>query len=169
MHWTGISPLDSIDRIYSFATVPDYGLTVAVGTDRAEAMAEAATWERNALLFTSGITALIVLLAFALLRAQRISQRQHEILAHERAILEATLTGMSDGIMMVDHELRLLAWNQHFPEFTGVPPEILRIGLPMEDILRGQIAGGEFGPVDVEAEVARRMALLRAGGFDGHH
>ena len=60
-----------------------------------------------------------------------------------------------------------MAWNQHFPEFTGVPADILRVGLPMEDILRGQVAGGEFGPVDVEAEVARRMALLRSGGSMG--
>jgi signal transduction histidine kinase/CheY-like chemotaxis protein len=166
-NWTGVSTLDPVNRIYALATVPDYGLTVVVGTNRAEAMAEAATWERNALLFTSGITALIALLAFVLLRAQRAAQRQHDTLAHERAILEATLTGMSDGIMMVDRELRLLAWNQHFPEFTGVPREILRVGLPMEDILRGQVASGEFGPVEVEAEVNRRMALLRAGASMG--
>jgi signal transduction histidine kinase len=166
-HWIGTSPLDDVERIYAFATVPDYGLTVVVGTDRAKAMADAASWERNWLLGTSGVTALIVLLAFALLRAQSISRRQHETLAHERAILAATLTGMSDGIMMVDRDLRLLAWNQHFPEFTGVPRDILRPGLPMEDILRGQVTAGEFGPVDVEAEVARRMSLLRTGASMG--
>jgi signal transduction histidine kinase len=165
--WTGVTALDPVDRIYAFATVPDYGLTVVVGTDRAEAMAGAAIWERNALLFTSGITALIVLLAFVLLRAQSAAKRQHETLARERAILEATLTGMSDGIMMVDREFRLLAWNQNFPEFTGVPRDILHVGLPMDDILRGQVAAGEFGPVDAEAEVARRMALLRAGASMG--
>jgi signal transduction histidine kinase len=60
-----------------------------------------------------------------------------------------------------------MAWNQHFPEFTGVPVEILRVGLPMEDILRSQVAVGEFGPVDVETEVARRIALLRSGGSMG--
>jgi signal transduction histidine kinase/CheY-like chemotaxis protein len=166
-HWIGTSALDNVDRIYAFETVPDYGLTVVVGADSAAALAEAATWERNALLFTGGITALIALLAFALLRAQSVSQQQHETLAHERAILEATLTGMSDGIMMVDRELRLLAWNPHFPEYTGVPREILRVGLPMEDILRSQVAAGEFGPVDVEEEVARRMTLLRAGASMG--
>jgi signal transduction histidine kinase len=68
---------------------------------------------------------------------------------------------------MVDSELRLMAWNPHFPEFTGVPREILRVGLPMENILRGQVAAGEFGPVDVEAEVARRMALLHSGNAMG--
>jgi signal transduction histidine kinase len=60
-----------------------------------------------------------------------------------------------------------MAWNQHFPEFTGVPAGILRVGLPMEDILRAQVAGGEFGPVDLETEVARRMSLLRSGATMG--
>ena len=144
--WTGASRLDDVDRMYAFATVPDRDLKVVVGVDRAEAMRAAADWETNALLFTGGITLLIVLLALLLLRAQDIARRRHEALARERAILEATLTGMSDGIMMVDGDLRLMAWNQHFPEFTGVPAEILRVGLPMEDILRGQVAAGEFGP-----------------------
>ncbi len=166
-NWSGVSPLDAVDRIYAFATVPDYGLAVAVGTDRNEALADATTWERTALIFTSGITALIILLAFVLLRAQMAAQRRNETLARERAILEATLTGMSDGIMMVDDELRLMAWNPRFPEFTGVPREILRVGLPMEDILRGQVAAGEFGPVDVEAEVSRRLALLQSGNSMG--
>jgi signal transduction histidine kinase len=69
--------------------------------------------------------------------------------------------------MMVDRDLRLMAWNQHFPEFTGVPAEILRVGLPMEDILRGQVGSGEFGTVDVEIEVARRLQLLRSGATMG--
>jgi signal transduction histidine kinase/CheY-like chemotaxis protein len=165
--WDRASGLDEVDRMYAFATVPDYGLKVVVGIDRAEAMRASADWETNALLFAGGITLLILLLAALLLRAQDASRRRHEALARERGILEATLTGMSDGIMMVDGDLRLMAWNQRFPEFTGVPPEILRVDLPMEEILRGQVASGEFGSVDVETEVARRMALLRSGGSMG--
>ncbi len=165
--WTGASGLDDVDRMYAFATIPDQDLKVVVGLDRAEALSSAAGWELTALVFTTGITLLILVLAMLLLRAQNTARRRHETLAREQAILEATLTGMSDGIMMVDSDLRLMAWNQHFPEFTGVPPDILRVGLPMEDILRAQVAAGEFGPVDVEAEVARRMALLRSGGAMG--
>jgi signal transduction histidine kinase len=161
--WQGPSGLDDADRMYAFATVPGRKLKVVVGIDRAEAMSEAAAWELNALIFAGGITVLVLLMAGLLLREEIVARRRHETLNRERGILEATLTGMSDGIMMVDDDLRLMAWNQHFPEFTGVPPEILRDGLPMEDILRAQVAAGEFGPVDVEAEVARRMALLRAG------
>ena len=165
--WIGGSLPDGIERMYAFATVPDYGLKVVGGIDRAEAMRETVDWERTALVFTGGITLLIVVLALLLLRAQYATRLRHEALARERAILEATLTGMSDGIMMVDGNLRLLAWNQRFPEFTGVPADILRVGVPMEEILRAQAMGGEFGPVDVEEEVARRMTLLHSGAAMG--
>jgi signal transduction histidine kinase len=165
--WKGRSALDQIDRIYAFATVPDRDLKVVVGVDRAEVMRPVADWEREALLFATGITVLVVSMAGLLLREEFAGRRRHEAVARQRAILEATINGMSDGIMMVDGDLRLMAWNQRFPEYTGVPADILRIGLPMEDILRGQVASGEFGPIDVEAEVARRLALLRAGATMG--
>ncbi len=165
--WQGRSGLDDNDRLYAFATVPDRDLKVEVGIDRAEAMAASVAWERNAVIFAGGTTLVVLLMAALLLREESAARRRHESLAREQAILAATLTGMSDGIMMVDGDLNLLAWNQHFPEFTGVPAEILRLGLPMEDILRAQALAGEFGPVDVEVEVARRLVLLRAGATMG--
>ena len=69
--------------------------------------------------------------------------------------------------MMVDGDYRLMAWNPRFPEFTGVPAETLHVGMPMEEILRSQAMAGEFGPVDIEAEVARRLSLLRSGAAMG--
>jgi len=37
----------------------------------------------------------------------------------------------------------------------------------MEEVVRGQVASGEFGPIDVEVEVQRRLALLRSGATMG--
>jgi signal transduction histidine kinase/CheY-like chemotaxis protein len=74
---------------------------------------------------------------------------------------------MTDGVMMLDADLRLAEWNARFAEFAGVPEGILHVGLPMPDILRAQAAAGEFGEVDVEAEVTRRMALLQTGRSSG--
>ncbi len=186
--WVGASPLDGVDRVLAFATIPGRGLQVLVGEDRALAMRSADEWERQALLFTAIVTVLVLLMAAVLLWAEQASRarhaaalRDHAALAASNARLEATqqreraqaaqlaatLAGMSDGIMMVDAELQLLAWNDRFPEFTGVPTHILRPGLPMEDMLRGQALAGEFGAVDVEAEVARRITLLRQGGSLG--
>ena len=68
---------------------------------------------------------------------------------------------------MLDAKFCLAEWNEQFPDVAGVPRDLLRVGLPMEDILRAQADAGQFGPVHVEDEVARRMALLRSGGNPG--
>ncbi|MGH7050671.1 MAG: PAS-domain containing protein [Acetobacteraceae bacterium] len=77
------------------------------------------------------------------------------------AQLEGMLANMSDGVSLIDGEMRLRQWNALFAVRTGLPEELLRAGMTMEEILRIQARLGEFGPVDVEAEVARRMAHVR--------
>jgi signal transduction histidine kinase len=186
--WTGHSPFDDIERIYAFHEVAGRGLIVAVGFAKQEALAEILSWERSALLLAGCITVLVLVTAAFLFQWDRAAWRREEELARDRAVLtaanaelvmtravaqakaaqlEATLTGMTDGIMMIDADLKLIEWNPHFPEFTGVPAEILRVGLPMEEILRKQARAGEFGTVQVEAEVSRRMARLRSNASSG--
>jgi signal transduction histidine kinase len=128
-----------------------------------------AAWE------TAGVASVLMLAVTGLLlglRAQ--ANRRSTALVRENAALlqrltqlDATLDGMGDGIMMVDAELRLVEWNISFPELTGVPRKALRIGVDMEEILRAQALAGEFGDVDVDAEVTRRIASLRTGSNAG--
>jgi signal transduction histidine kinase len=179
--WVGPSALDGVERINVFRTVPNRSLDVIVGMDKAEAMRSSTAWEHGALVFAAGVTALVLLMGGLLLREDRAGRQREESLTRERAVLaaaeaqahakavqlEAALAGMTDGIMMVDADLRLVEWNARFPEFTGVPPKILRVGSRLEDIWRAQAAAGELGPVDVEAEVARRLALLQPESSTG--
>ncbi len=81
--------------------------------------------------------------------------------------IDAIIAGMPDGIMVLDADLKLVEWNAHFPEFAGVPKDLLRTGMDLSEIFRAQAVAGEFGPVDVETEVTRRMNLLRSGGSTG--
>ncbi len=80
---------------------------------------------------------------------------------------QATVASMPDGLMVLDADLRLVEWNPRFPEYSGVPADVLRVGMSVEDILRAQAAAGEFGPVDVEQEAQRRAALIEAGMATG--
>ena len=48
---------------------------------------------------------------------------------------DATLAGMSDGLMVVDSELKLVLWNARFSDVTGVAASILAPGLPLEAML----------------------------------
>ena len=89
--------------------------------------------------------------------------------AHADAIerrLHATFAAVSDGVAIFDAHLNLVEWNPLFPERSGVNASFIRTGMPMEDVLRTQANAGYFGEVaDIDAEVDRRVALLRAGNF----
>jgi signal transduction histidine kinase/DNA-binding response OmpR family regulator len=184
--WVGRSPVDGVERIHGFRRVADRNLAVIVAVDRAEALRATERWETAAYVFASGITVLLVSLAVILMHALRAARRREVALARDRAELaatnrqlelaksladdktaqlEATLDGMYDGVAMVDADTRLVEWNQRFADIAGIPSSILHVGLPMEEILRVQAASGQFGIVDIETEVARRMAILRSGSF----
>jgi signal transduction histidine kinase/CheY-like chemotaxis protein len=180
--WVGHSAPDDVERVHAFQQIPGRALDAVVGVDLRDALAPVEQRAAQARLFAGSITALIAILGLILIRSARKARQQRDILAHERTVLvaanaeleaaktladaktaqlEATLNGMSDGVAMVDADLRLVQWNRLFPALAGVPEHILRVGLPMEEILRAQASAGQFGAVDVEAEVARRMTNLR--------
>jgi signal transduction histidine kinase/DNA-binding response OmpR family regulator len=185
--WIGSSATDAVRRIHAYRRIPDRDLVVVVAMDEVEALSPSIEWRAEAEAFASCITVLMLGLAVVLIWGTVLARRREAAVAEDRAILaaanaqsevaraladakaeqlQATLAGMTDGVAMVDAHMCLAEWNTLFPEVAGVPAEILRVGLPMEDILRAQIQTGQFGYIpDPEAEIARRMARLRQAPF----
>ncbi len=81
--------------------------------------------------------------------------------SHE--LLQSSLENVSQGISVVDAELRLVAWNRRYAEFYRYPPGFLRIGQPIEELLRCNAERGELGPGDTDELVARRLGHLQRG------
>ena len=121
----------------------------------------------------AGVTAamLALLVGMFVLAAQR-TQRARQLLAaarlaeadrtaqaqHAEALLRRVFDHIGEGISMFDADLRLLAWNARFVELVGLPPQVVRMGMQLQDALRLQIARGEFGAIaDAEGEIARRI------------
>jgi len=73
-----------------------------------------------------------------------ISERKRvgEEVARETAILEATLENVAQGIVMVDGECRVVAYNDRYLALTGLPRGLLDGRPRVDDVLRGQ---GEHG------------------------
>ena len=86
------------------------------------------------------------------------------VLAAERASVgqRQSLEHLAQGVSVVDAELRLIAWNRRYVEIFGYPPELVRIGRPIEDLLRHNARRGLLGAGDVEVAVQRRLDHLRA-------
>jgi len=80
-----------------------------------------------------------------------------------QALLEGALENMSQGISVVDRELRLVAWNQRYADLFAYPRALLVVGTPVEALVRYNAARGLFGDDDVARMVARRLDHMRAG------
>ena len=83
-------------------------------------------------------------------------------LRFNQRVLEAALQNMSQGISVVDAQLRLVAWNRRYVELFGYPEELLQIGRPIADLSRWALAQVPHGP-DTEQALERRLAFMRAG------
>ncbi len=185
--WTGPSVSDAVLRLHAFRRLPGRDLTVIVGLDQQEALRPATLWKTLARLFAAIISGLIVIVAILFLSELR-ALRLRAVKARETAAglaaanalaevsraqadatarrLRATFAAVTEGIAVFDAHLDLVEWNGLFPDHAGVNASLIRIGLPMEDLLQAQAESGCFGYVsNVSAEVERRVSLFRAGNF----
>ncbi len=186
--WIGASALDRVPRIHGFRQLPGHPVAVVVAVDEAEAMRPAIAWAQDVRSLALAAT-LVVLAAMGValyavwtFRSKRrlrqnlerelilVDNAQRELaearsrLAGRSGQFEALSAGIGEGALVLDAELRLAEWNRNVPVLLGISPEVLRPGLPLEELLRIQAMDGTFGSLDdVEVEVARRVALLKGG------
>jgi PAS domain S-box-containing protein len=84
-------------------------------------------------------------------------------LRFSRQLLQATMENVTQGISVVDAQLRVVAWNRRYLELFGYPDGLVAVGRPVADLLRWNAAQGELGEGSPEAQVEKRLAHLRAG------
>jgi signal transduction histidine kinase/Na+/proline symporter/CheY-like chemotaxis protein len=83
-------------------------------------------------------------------------------LRFNQRLLEAALQNMSQGISVVDADLRLVAWNRRYAELFGYPSALLQVGRPIGDLARWAMQRIGFDG-DVDRALDRRLAFMRAG------
>jgi PAS domain S-box-containing protein len=78
-------------------------------------------------------------------------------------VLSGALENMSQGVCVVDRDMRLVAWNSAYLKLFDYPEELIRVGRPVADLLRHNAERRLMEGDDIEAMIERRLAHKRAG------
>jgi histidine kinase len=77
--------------------------------------------------------------------------------------LSRSLEHLPQGVVIIDADLRLVAWNSRYMDLFRFPPDLIHVGRPIEDVFRYNARRGLLGPGPVEDAIQRRLDHLRSG------
>ena len=160
--WTGRTGIDDVERIHAFHRVPGRDLVTVVGLDLNDWMAPANAWAQSARVLAGMASLLVVAIGGLVLwwlwtletnrrlrHALRLSTQDPRagqsdpggglsLGGTSAAQVGTVLDAYADGAALFGADWRLLAWNPSFANQSGLPPEALQRGLPLNEVLRQQ-------------------------------
>ena len=80
-----------------------------------------------------------------------------------RRMTDATLDTISQGISVVDSNLRLVAWNKQYLKLLNYPEGMVYKGMAIEELIRYNASRGLLGDNSATNEVEKRLVHLRKG------
>ncbi|MES1944308.1 Na+/proline symporter [Salinisphaera sp. PC39] len=89
--------------------------------------------------------------------------RTAEAVHFNRTLLHAALDNISQGVSVVDDQLRLVAWNKRYLALFDYPEGLVCVGRPVAELIRYNAGRGECGPGDVEEHVRKRLDFMQRG------
>lgn len=79
------------------------------------------------------------------------------VFQYNRDMLQHALDHARQGITVLDKDLRLVAWNRAFTDLYELPPDLVRVGVGLDEIIRFNAERGSYGAGDVEDLISRRL------------
>ncbi len=83
---------------------------------------------------------------------------------YNREILQTALDHVRQGIAVFDKELHLVCWNRQFGELLRLPPQLVRVGTSLDQILRFNAERSACEPEKIDAIVNERLSRYTANG-----
>lgn len=94
---------------------------------------------------------------------ERFVDEASQVFQFNQALLLSTIDNISQGISVVDADLRLIAWNQRYIDMFSYPSGMVEVGKPVADVIRFNLQRGLIDSENIDAEVSKRLSFLRQG------
>ncbi|MEP6841348.1 MAG: PAS domain-containing hybrid sensor histidine kinase/response regulator, partial [Bradyrhizobium sp.] len=96
--------------------------------------------------------------------ALKLLDDSHAALHFNREILQTALNHVRQGIAVFDADLQLICSNRQFGEILALPPHLVQLGLPLQEILEFMGAVNPSGFGDADALLQRRLQAYTTEG-----
>ncbi len=83
------------------------------------------------------------------------------VLQVNRKLLDGALESMPQGILVLDDEVCIAAWNPRVIKLLALPPDFLRVGLPFAKIVEYNSRRGEYGADDLKSLIINRDIAIQ--------
>ena len=125
------------------------------GADEIGAMGRAVeVFRRNAV----ELDQLLAERADAAIKLEKIVEQRTAELQRRGEVMRVTFENMEHGVLIFDRRMKLVAWNPQVAELLELPKTFLAGEPHFSDFIRFQAERGEYGDIDVDAEVQRLAA-----------
>lgn len=89
--------------------------------------------------------------------AMKLLDDANAAIQYNREILQTALDHVRQGIAVFDKDLQLVCWNRQFGEILDLPPENVRVGIGLDEVLRFNAKRGALGAGRAEDIVRDRL------------
>jgi diguanylate cyclase (GGDEF)-like protein/PAS domain S-box-containing protein len=145
------SPIDGQERLVAARRLPHYPISVMMTTTLDEALAE---WHTTALYLVGTSTSIAIAIAIIVFLCRRQFLGRMRI---QNVQMTAALDNISQGLIMLDSDGRVVVCNRRYSELYLLPPQLSAPGTDLRDILRWRKSRGTFSG-DPEDQVAHLVA-----------
>ncbi len=95
--------------------------------------------------------------------AQLVEEASSHRTEFSRSVLHSAIENASEGISVIDKDLNLVAWNQHYLNLFSYPDDLVYIGCPVKQLIKFNLSHAYPLQHDLAQQVERRLAYLRQG------
>ncbi|MCW8945737.1 MAG: PAS-domain containing protein [Sedimenticola sp.] len=95
-----------------------------------------------------------------------IADEEHDDVTYLVNVARDAFGHLVQGISVFDEELNLVFFNDRFRELLDFPKELVQVGTNAADLFRYNAERGEYGPGDVDEQIAERVVLAKQ--FSAH-
>lgn len=95
--------------------------------------------------------------------AKLVEDNSSQQLEFSRTVLQSAIENVSEGISVIDSELKLVAWNKQYLDIFNYPEDFIYIGCPVSQLIHFNISQQGYFVQDIEKQVEKRIQFIKDG------